>query len=228
VALLSGRAVFGLPPSEAFDLFVLAVLVLLGPYGVSVALRHRRIAAMDHRLPDLLRDLTDSGRAGLGFSAAFVAAGQREFGALTPEVRRIARQIRWGVPVEAGLEEWARRVPTLQVRRTVSVLIRCDRVGGHTADVLALLTEQVREEERAGAARRAAMSTYIAVVYIAFFVFLLTIFILVHLFLPQLSAASPLAPAAGTPIPTIATGVAAPLILALFAAVLIHAVGDGL
>ncbi|EQD78222.1 membrane protein containing Type II secretion system F domain protein, partial [mine drainage metagenome] len=151
-----------------------------------------------------------------------------EFGALTPEVRRIARQIRWGVPVEAGLEEWARRVPTLQVRRTVSVLIRCDRVGGHTADVLALLTEQVREEERAGAARRAAMSTYIAVVYIAFFVFLLTIFILVHLFLPQLSAASPLAPAAGTPIPTIATGVAAPLILALFAAVLIHAVGDGL
>ncbi len=226
--LLSGRAAFGLPTAEAFDLVVLALLALIGPYGFSAALAQRRIEAMDHRLPDLLRDLTDSGRAGLGLSAALVAAGDREFGALTGEVRRIARQIRWGVPVDEALGEWARRVPTPRVRQTVSVLVRCDRVGGHTVDVLSLVTEQAREAERARAARRAAMSTYVAVVYVAFFVFLLTIFILVHLFLPELSVASPLAGTPGIPFPSIATGVAAPLLLALFAAVLIHAVGDGL
>ncbi|MHB1435111.1 MAG: type II secretion system F family protein [Thermoplasmata archaeon] len=228
LGLLSGRALFGLPTAEAFDLFVLALLVLLGPYGVSVALQQRRIEAMDHRLPDLLRDLTDSGRAGRGLAPALVAAGEREYGALTVEVRRIARQILWGVPVETALEAWARRVPTPLVRRTVSVLVRCDRIGGHTIDVLALVTEQAREEERARAARRAAMSTYVAVVYVAFFVFLFTIFILLHLFLPQLTVDSPLAAASGSPIPSIASGVAAPLILALFAAVLIHAVGDGI
>jgi len=226
VLLLAGRSVFGLPTAEAFDLLVAALLLLLGPYGFAVAREHRRVEAMDHRLPDLLRDLTDSGRAGLGLAPALVAAGEREYGALTDEVRRVARQIRWGVPVETALEEWARRVPTPRIRRTVSVLVRCDRVGGHTVDVLALLTEQAREEERARSARRAAVSTYGAVVYVAFFVFLLTIFILLHLLFPQLAAGSPLA---GTsPIPTVATGVAAPLLLALYMAVVVHAVGDGL
>ncbi len=226
--LVSGRAVFGLPPAEGFDLLVVALLLLLGPYGVAVAREQRRIEAMDHRLPDLLRDLTDSGRAGLGLAPALIAAGEREYGALTGEVRRVARQIRWGVPVETALKEWARRVPTPLVRRTVSVLVRCDRIGGHTVDVLALVTEQAREEERARAARRAAMSTYVAVVYVAFFVFLLTIFILLHLLLPQLAIGSPIAVASGSPIPTLASGLAAPLLLALFVAVLVHAVGDGI
>jgi flagellar protein FlaJ len=226
--LLSGRALLGLPPSEAMDLWVLALLALIGPYGFAVSRAARRQEALEHRLPDLLRDLTDSGRAGLGLAHALIAAGEREYGPLTPEVRRIARQIRWGASAAEALEAFARRIPSPLVRRTVSVVIRCDRAGGHTLDVLALVAEQAREQERSRAARRGAMASYVAVVYVAFFVFLLTIFILLHLFLPLLSTGASPSIATSGPLPSIASGVAGSIVLALFVAVVIHAVGDGI
>jgi flagellar protein FlaJ len=83
--------------------------------------------------------------------------------------------------------------------------------------------------------REIAMSTYIAVIYISFFVFLVTIWILNVTFLPKIEESSAAleqqAAEIGQPIPGILPenigGVILGLQVAFFIAAVVHAVGDG-
>ncbi len=225
-----GRITIVVVPGElpglgsAFDWAVIAGLGLLVPFGFAYRTALGRERAVEERLADLVRDLAEARRSGLSLAAGWRAAARREYGALTPEVRAVARQIAFGVPVPEAVRGVADRWPTPLVRRTVAVLLRADASGGRTADALEIVAENVRAETRARAARRATAVTYVAIVYIAFAVFLVTVFVLGAVFLPPLATAGggAFASSAG-----LAPDVFGALGLALAAAVVVHAVGDG-
>jgi len=103
------------------------------------------------------------------------------------------------------------------------------------ADVLTMVSHDTKENQLTEDERRITMSTYIAVIYISFMVFLVTIWILNVTFLPKmleasgaletgaggaLAGASPLA----NDLPTVVYNVK----IAFFIAVIVHGLGDGI
>ncbi|MGA3022604.1 MAG: type II secretion system F family protein [Thermoplasmata archaeon] len=228
ITLAPGEATGANP---AVDFFVLGLICLIAPYGFAMTAKLRRISKVEERLPDFLRDVAEAGRFGMTLPDAIVVASTGRYGLLTDEIKKMASQIEWGVPVAQALDLFEQRVPTPLVQRVVSIVTRANEAGGNVADVLSMVAHDTREAQLAQQARQISMMTYVTVIYISFFVFLVTIYIMCATFLPQMVkagsgiATSGLGTGGGV---SLAYGFVPALFLAFLVAIIVHAVGDGI
>lgn len=224
------------PVKRGLNFIVIAILIMIGPYGFYLFKKQRDVSAIETRLPDFLRDVAEAGRFGMTLAEAIVVASSGRYGKLTDEIEKMAAQIQWGVPATEALRLFNERVKTPMVGRVVSIIVKSSDAGGDVADVLTMVSHDAKETQLTETERKIAMTTYIAVIYISFFVFLVTIAILNATFLPKMLEASQSLGATGT---GSTGGVESPLAadlpsvifnvqLAFFLAAIIHAVGDGL
>jgi archaeal flagellar protein FlaJ len=217
--------------NPAIDFFVIGLLCLIAPYGFAATARQRRIAKIEERLPDFLRDVAEAGRFGMTLPDAIVVASTGRYGLLTDEIKKMASQLEWGVPVATALRLFEERVPTPLVQRVVSIVTRANEAGGNVADVLSMVAHDTREAQLSDQSRKISMLTYVTVIYIAFFVFIVTVYIMAAVFLPQMItagegvASSSLGSAGGVSLQFAYVPV---LFLAFLVAVIVHAVGDGI
>ena len=222
-------------PIERFLFWlIIAILGFIGPYGFFLAKKQREIKQIERRLPDFLRDVAEAGRFGMTLADAIVVSGGGRYGKLTPEIKKMAAQITWGVPATEALHLFATRVKTPMVERVVAIIVKSSDAGGDVADVLTMVSHDTKENQLTEDERRIAMSTYIAVIYISFMVFLVTIWILNVTFLPKMLEASGAleggagaALAGASPLANNLPEVVFNVKIAFFIAVIVHALGDG-
>ncbi|TLZ62087.1 MAG: type II secretion system F family protein [Methanobacteriota archaeon] len=213
-----------------------AVVALIGPYGFFLGKKQRDIKAVERRLPDFLRDVAEAGRFGMTLAEAIVVSSSGRYGTLTPEIKKMAAQISWGVPATEALRLFSERVKTPMTGRIVSIIVKSSDAGGDVADVLTMVSHDAKEVQLTEDERRISMSTYIAVIYISFLVFIVTIWILNATFLPKMREASAsltggdpsqglggLSPLAND-LPTVIFNIK----IAFFIAVFVHGLGDGI
>lgn len=221
-------------PMAWIDYVMIGLLIICGPYGFYTSQRRKRIQDIEKRLPEFLRDVAEAGRFGMTLSQAIKVASRGRYGRLTPEIRRMAAQIDWGVPASDAMRLFAERVNTPLIRRMTSIIIKANDAGGNVADVLTMVAHDAREVMLNQSERRISMATYTMVIYIAFAVFIATIFILNTTFLPKMMEAgtqvSDAIDKAGAPnsVAMIQSDVIPTVQLLFVISVAIHAVGDGI
>jgi len=224
------------PAERGLYWMVIAILGFIGPYGFFMAKKAREIKLIERRLPDFLRDVAEAGRFGMTLADAIVVSSSGRYGKLTPEIKKMAAQITWGVPATEALQLFAERVKTPMVGRIVAIIVKSSDAGGDVADVLTMVSHDTKENQLTEDERRIAMSTYIAVIYISFMVFLVTIWILNVTFLPKMLEASGAlsggvnggALGGASPLATDLPGVVKSIRLAFFIATIVHGLGDGI
>ncbi len=212
---------------------VIAILGFIGPYGFFMARKQREVKQVERRLPDFLRDVAEAGRFGMTLADAIVVSSSGRYGKLTPEIKKMAAQISWGVPATEALRLFAERVKTPMVQRVVAIIVKSSDAGGDVADVLTMVSHDTKENQLTEDERRIAMSTYIAVIYISFMVFLVTIWILNATFLPKMveastSLAGTTALAGSSPLAQDLPAVVNQIKIAFFIATIVHGLGDGI
>jgi archaeal flagellar protein FlaJ len=217
------------------DYVALGLMAICGPYGFYQTRKYKRIKEIESRLPDFLRDVAEAGRFGMTLAEAVKVASRGRYGGLTPEIRRMAAQIDWGVPAAEAMRLFAERVDTPLTNRMMSIIIKANDAGGNVADVLTMVAHDAREVMLSEEERKISMATYTVVIYVAFMVFIATIFILNSTFLPKMEEAGASvaegAEAAGIDTSTIATiqvDVIPTIQLIFVVSVVIHAFGDGI
>ncbi len=216
--------------NSGIDFGVLGTLALFLPYGLVATRRASRIEQIEARLPDFLRDVAEAGRFGMTLPEAIIVASKGRYGPLTEEIQHMASQLEWGVPVAQALRLFEDRIRTPLTSRVVSIIVKANEAGGNVADVLNMVAHDTREVQLSEEQRRITMVTYLTVIYISFGVFLATILIMAFTFLPQMVTASQgLANVASV---GAAVGISSQYIPAVFlaflAAVIAHALGDGM
>jgi len=217
---------------EWIDWVALGLMALCGPYGFYSTYQFKKIREIESRLPDFLRDVAEGGRFGMTLAESIKVSSRGRYGRLTPEIQRMASQIDWGVPATDAIRLFIDRVDTPLVRRMTTIVIKANEAGGNVADVLDMVAHDARETLLNRNERSIAMSTYTVVIYVAFAVFLATIFILNSTFLPrmieagtQISADAP--DIGGVPV-QIQSDVIPQVQLIFVISVVIHAFGDGI
>ncbi len=222
-------------PLEPIDYVIFAMLAFFGPYGFYASTKEKHIREIETRLPDFLRDVAEAGRFGMTLADAIVVASSGRYGRLTPEIKKMAAQIEWGVPASEAVRLFSERVRTPLVTRMASIIRKANDAGGNVADVLTMVSRDAKETILTQEERSVTMSTYVMVVYISFFVFIATIMILQLQFLPKMEDAgmtvSESAAEKGlTEIPGVNIQVdIIPTISFIFLlSVIVHAAGDGL
>jgi archaeal flagellar protein FlaJ len=219
--------------NPAIDFAVIGTLVWIGPFGFLASATYRRINRIESRLPDFLRDVAEAGRFGMTLPDAIIVASKGRYDLLTGEIKKMASQLEWGVPVATALRLFKERVNTPLVNRTVSIIIKANEAGGNVADVLSMVARDTRDVQITTQERQITMLTYLTVIYISFYVFLVTIYIMAAVFLPQMITAGAGISSSGTSVGGTAAlslnfSAIPELFLAFLVAVIVHAVGDGI
>ncbi len=213
--------------NPALDFVVLGFLALFLPYGIVRARHLRRVESIERRLPDFLGDVAESGSQGLTLADAIRTAARGQYGPLSPEIRRMAIELDWGVPTEEVLSGLRERLATPVVKEAFAVVDRVRATGGRYPEVLRRVAQDLRSTQRMRQRRREMMQTYVAVVALAYAVFLLTVYVLAAVYLPDLLTAGS-STGLGSAGYLVGASVVTSLFLALFVAVIAHGVGDGL
>ncbi len=176
---------FDMHQDRWLDFLAFGLLTALGPYGFYHRYQQKRIRQLEARFPDFLRDLAASRKAGLTLTNAVKVAARGEYGALTPDIQKMADQLAWNVPFSKALEAFGDRVDTPLVQRAVSLINEASRSGGHVIDVLEAAARDAREIKNLEDERKLSMGLYTAIIYIAFLVFLGVAATLYGTFIPQ-------------------------------------------
>ncbi len=176
-------------PLEPIDWAMIATMSFFGPFGFYVSYKQNEIKQIERRLPDFLRDVAEAGRFGMTLADAIVVSASGRYGKLTPEIEKMAAQIDWGIPASQALELFSQRVDTPLVNRVVAIIIKAHDAGGNVADVLGMVSKDTKQVHLSEDEQRIAMTSYLAVIYISFAVFIVVIIILNTQFLAQMAEA---------------------------------------
>ena len=175
------------------DLVVQSVLFVLITYALFREWHKRRIDRIEAATPELLERLASLNEAGMSVVEGFDRVRNSDLGVLSPEVERIWRDIEYGSNIDDALVRFGRRVRTTAITRVVTLLTNAMRASGQMGPVLRIASEQARAEVGLRRQRRQQMFTYLVVIYVSFFVFLVIIAAVSEVLVPSLPDHVPIA-----------------------------------
>jgi len=173
------------------DLVIQSSLFVLVTYAIVRVYYKRRIDRIEAATPELLQRLASLNEAGMSVVEGLDRLRESDLGVLSPEIDRIWRDIQFGSNVDDSLVRFGRRVRTLAVTRVVTLLANAMRASGDLGPVLRVAAEQARAEVKLKRQRSQKMMTYLVVIYVSFFVFLVIVMAVNEVLVPSLPEAVP-------------------------------------
>lgn len=175
--IVFGYATFGMTAN--FDEFVFfAVMIAVSPPAVVSYIDYNWRKAIDENLPELFRSIVQAQETGMTLPQALEEASKRKYGPLTAELKKMTTQISWGMSFEEALLAMGKRVNTVLVQRTIPLIIEASRSGGHVEKVFDPMGKFIQTTLLLEKERRTQTRPYVAIIYVAFFVFLFTVILL--------------------------------------------------
>jgi flagellar protein FlaJ len=160
------------------DFVFFALIIAVFPPTVLNYIDHKWRKAVDEHLPDLFRSIVQAEETGMTLPQALEEASKRNYGPLTTELKKMNSQISWGMTFEEALLTLGKRVNTVLMQRTVPLIIEASRSGGRVEKVFDPMGKFIQTTLLLDKERRNQTKPYIAIIYVAFFVFLFTIILL--------------------------------------------------
>ncbi len=169
--------------SSALDDFVFfSFLVIISPIALLNYVDYRWRKSVDEHLPDLFRSIVQAQETGMTLPNALEEAAKRDYGPLTAELKKMTAQISWGATFEEALLAFGRRVGTVLTQRMMPMIIEAGRSGGRVEKVFDPMGKFIQTTLLLEKERKTQTRPYIAIIYVALFVFLFTIVILFKTF----------------------------------------------
>ncbi len=167
---------WGTPVFEEFVFF--AIIAVFASSSILNYIDYKWKRAVDEHLPNLFRSIVQAQETGMTLPRALEEAAKRDYGPLTAELRKMNAQISWGMTFEEALVALAKRVDTMLIQRTVPLIIEANRSGGRVEKVFDHMGKFVQSTLLLHKERQNQTRPYIAIIYVAFFVFIFTIILL--------------------------------------------------
>ncbi len=142
------------------------------PFAVYTYQERKRIDDIEKHLSDFLRDLAEYNVSGLPLAQAIMQTAKSDYGALTPEIKKLAAEISWGVPFEEALERLQNRINSPFVRKAVTIITTAEAQGGEVNAILQTLAEDLRKLKQIEEERKGKLSVYTATIYVIFLLLL--------------------------------------------------------
>jgi flagellar protein FlaJ len=214
--------------SAALDDFVFFALVAaITPFAFLNYIDYRWRKAVDEHLPDLFRSIVQAQETGMTLPEALEDASKRNYGPLTAELKRMTVQISWGASFEKALSAFGDRVGTVLTQRTVPMIAEASRSGGHVEKVFDPMGKFIQTTLLLEKERKTQTKPYIAIIYVALFVFLFTIVLLFKTFFSSAEGVPMLVAATSSPASLERTFLHMTLIQAFFGGLVAGKMGEG-
>ena len=139
--------IFTLPEFYQGGIIVFIVIVDLMT-GYPYIKASQRIDEIERNLPDALKQMADTLRAGGTYEYALREIATTEYGPLKKELNEVLRKLEEGENFETAFGVLSTNVDSKIIKRTITIIIDSVRSGAGLADILDEISEDVREAHR--------------------------------------------------------------------------------
>jgi len=137
-------------PLVSLVIFLVVIDAMLGyPYILAV----KRVNQIEEALPDALKQLADTLKAGGTYEYALREIATSEYGPLSKEMENVLRKMEEGENLEDSLNSFSRNIDSILVKRTIAIINDAIKAGAGLADVLDEIADDVRAMHRIGKER---------------------------------------------------------------------------
>ena len=178
--------------SDRYFLAFLGLGILIGalPIIIKIVIENRINSEKEDMFLEFARNLVESVKTGTPISKSIVNVKEKDFGALSPHVVKLASQISIGIPLTQALTYFAKDVRNKSIARSLTLIGQAERAGGDIGEILEAVAGAVNMADKLKKERKAAISTLVSQGYIIFLVFIVIILVLQFQILPMVSGIS--------------------------------------
>lgn len=139
------------PGMLGFFLFLVGIDLSV---GYPIYLEMKRIDAIEKALPDALKQIADTLRAGGTYEFALRELTESDFGPLSAEIEKVLRKLDEGENMENSFKTLAQENDSKLVKRSVTIITDSLKSGASLSDVLDQISDDIRELRRIGLERK--------------------------------------------------------------------------
>ena len=178
-------------PQKWHSLFLgLAILIGVMPILLRILNENKLNAEKEDLFLEFTRNLVESVKTGTPISRSIINMKDKNFGSLSPHVKKLANQISMGIPLNKALHYFSKDVNNRSISRFLTLIGQAEKAGGDIGEILEAVAGAVNMSDKLKKERKAAISTLVSQGYIIFLVFIVIILILQFQILPMVSGIS--------------------------------------
>ena len=150
----------------------LAAFIVVGVPLIYRYNEYSRKKKIENTFPIFLRDVTKNISIGMTLPQAIRSAATNDYSSLTPYVKEMSAKISWGIPFERVLVDFAEKIGSTSLMRTVQTINEAHRSGGTVDVVLEAVSESLKEIERIKKERASSVYSQMINGYLIYVIFL--------------------------------------------------------
>ncbi|MBI2971461.1 MAG: type II secretion system F family protein [Candidatus Aenigmarchaeota archaeon] len=151
---------------------LVAAVIMIGVPLLYRYAEYSKVKKIEAMFPRFLRDITENINSGMTLPQAVRSTTTNDYGVLTPYANDISAKISWGITFEAAIKDFADKVGSSSLRRTVQTIIEAHRSGGTMNTVLEAVADSLRELEKIKKERSASVYSQMINGYMIYIIFL--------------------------------------------------------
>ncbi|TQD24435.1 type II secretion system F family protein [Methanolobus vulcani] len=180
------------------DMIVLALFIVIVPLSIFHEIKARRKRKLENSFPDFMKKLASTNETGMTLRDSIRLMAKSDTDSLSKEIKKIWRDIFWGLEINDALIRFANRLRTQVVTRSLSLVTKANESSGDIGEVLLVAARDAASEQGMKRERGMSMMIYIVIIYISFLVFVGVIFVISTTFLTEMAAAGEQMAASGS------------------------------
>nr|WP_245312671.1 type II secretion system F family protein [Methanohalophilus levihalophilus] len=173
----------------ADDYIVFGAFLMILPLAIFFEIKSRRLKKLERSVPDLLKRLASTNETGMTLQESIKLIARTETDEISKEVRKVWRDIDWGLGINDGLIRFANRLRTQVVSRSFTLITKANESSGDIGEVLRVAARDAASEQDMKRERAMNMMIYIVIIYISFLVFVGVIYVISTTFLTEMARA---------------------------------------
>jgi len=155
-----------------FFLLGIALVVLILPFLVFYIIETNRQKEKNSKFLEFSRSLAESVKAGTPIGRSIINMGDKDFGTLSPNIKKLANQISIGIPLSQAFNTFALEVRSTTIKRAITLIREAGSAGGEIDFILESVSNSIYEVEKLKKERKAAISNLVVQGYIVFLIFI--------------------------------------------------------
>lgn len=152
--------------------FIISLSIGWMHFWIDFFKENKRQKEIELKFLEFVKNLVENVRSGIPITKAVKYVSNKDFGALSPYILKLASQIEWGIPIKYAFVTFALDTHNPVIKRSVNIIVEAEHSGGDITEVLDSVTESVINVKKMKMERRASVYSQIVQGYIVFFVFI--------------------------------------------------------
>jgi len=166
---------------------VVGGLIAVIPPTLVFYARYKKRKEIEEQFIVFIRDLNDAINTGMTLPLALRYISKKDYLALSPYINDLAAQVDWGIPFEKSLKIFAKKNPSITIKRAINTIIETYKVGGKISDTLLAIGKSLITIDRIKKERSTSVKTQVVTSYMIYFIFIFILVVLQVFLIPSLN-----------------------------------------